>query len=483
MSDPYSLIPYALAASSGRIDDTDSGALVSAGLTLLQRSASLVRKLSRGNAAILLPTTRSFLTAIAACEGRAAVLINPLAAASEIQWQLSDSNVSAIFTNEALLARIGEDSLKERTVVLLDDAPRAATVVEGDKRVRIDLGSHHGLPLIGDPDIRGSDEPCVIVYTSAMEGWARGAILTHRNLLSNARSTITASAVTSDDHSLAMLPFSHLFGLVVSAMAPLLAGARVTTMSRFSASRALETIQLGGVTFLVGVPAIFHALVQAIERNGRSEFHHKLRVCICGGAPLPPELQDRFWDVTGVELRQGYGLTEAAPVALFNDVSRPNQRGRLGAPFPDVEVSIRDPLTHRTCENEIAGEICVRGENVFTGYVNDAPDGLRTADGWLHSGDAGSQRADGSVAFRGVLKPMFTRNGFNIYPRELERVVGEMPGVENVQVSAAPDVAHENEIVMDVVGSVSERDIRAWCELHLSDYKQPGVVRIHPGAA
>lgn len=481
MSDPFSLLPYALAASRGSVNDTDINALIAAGLTLLQRSASLVRKMSRGNAAILLPTAPSFFTAIAACEGRAAVLVNPLAAASEIQWQLDDSAVSSIFTIEALLLRLDERSMRERTVVLLDDAPHTATVIEGGKRVRIDLGSHHGLPLIGDPDVRGSDDPSVIVYTSAMEGWARGAILTHRNLLSNARSTIAAAAILSDDHVLAMLPFSHLFGLVVSAIAPLLAGARVTTISRFNPVRAIETIQTGGATFLVGVPAIFHALVQAIERKGRNLFDHQLRVCICGGAPLSPDLQDRFWEVTGVELRQGYGLTETGPVALFNDVSRPNQRERLGTPFPDVEVSIRDKLSNQPCDNEVIGEICVRGDNVFHGYVNNASDGLRLVDGWLHSGDAGSRSADGSVTFHGLLKRMFTRNGFNIYPRELERVIENLPGVESVEVSASPDTMRENEIVVDVVGRVDEDDVRAWCELHLSDYKQPGIIRVRSG--
>ena len=364
-------------------------------------------------------------------------------------------------------------------VVLLDNAPRSATVIIGGTRTAVDLGSHHGLLLEGGVKSRGSDEPCVMVYTSAMHGWPRGAILTHRNLLSNARSTITAAAITAEDHALAMLPFSHLFGLVVSGFAPLLAGARVTTMSRFHPIKAIDIIRSEHISMLVGVPAIFHALVQAMERTDGIFSDHALRVCICGGARLDPELQDRFFDVTGVELRQGYGLTEAAPVALFNRVSMPNQRGRLGTPFPDVEVAILNPDSGELCDVGTIGEICVRGDNVFAGYANAASDGLRVTDGWLRTGDAGSKNTDGSVAFHGLLKPMFTRNGFNIYPRELERVIGELNGVESVRVSSLPDPIRENEVVVEVTGMVEESQVVSWCDARLSDYKQPGVIRIN----
>jgi long-chain acyl-CoA synthetase len=169
-----------------------------------------------------------------------------------------------------------------------------------------------------------------------------------------------------------------------------------------------------------------------------------------------------------VELRQGYGLTEAGPVCLFNRVSLPNRRGTLGVPFPGVDVAVSD------------GEIRVRGPNVFAGYVSGGAAGLPLRDGWLHTGDAGAVVDGGAVEFRGVIKAMFTRNGFNIYPREIERVVRAMAGVARAAVRAVPESTKENDIVLDVTAdgtiAVTEDDVRRWCAANLSSYKQPTVV-------
>ena len=490
MSDPLALLPLALAAGGGRIgaagDDVHGAPqLVAAGLTLLQRSAPLVRALTGRRSAILLPTSPQYLTALAASEGRGAVLVNPLAAPAEIEYQCRDANVGAVFTVAALASRVPDGT----PVVLLDDAPRAARVVTPHRTQDVDLGSHHGLSIEGERDVRGRDEEAVIVYTSAMRGVPLGAVLTHANLLANARSTVEAAAQTSDDDVLALLPFAHLFALTVTAGAPLLAGARVRTMDRFNPLRAAELLA-DGVTEVVGVPAVFHALLAAVERRGVDLRDSALRLCICGGAVLPRELQDRWADVTGVELRQGYGLTEAGPVCLFNRADRPNVRGTLGLPFPHVDVAIMTPASHssRSDMRDVGvgasvadgtpGEICVRGENVSPGYLDDSTDGLPRRGRWLCTGDEGVRNADGTISFLGLLKPMFTRNGFNVYPRELERVIGQLPGVREVEVSAEPEASKENDIRVRVRGSVSEEQLRAWCEARLSAYKQPTVVEI-----
>ena len=483
MPNPFSLLPLAVAAGGGRVDDFDAAQLVAAGVTLLQRSAPLVRALAGRRAAILLPTSPAFFVALAACEGRGAVLVNPLAAPAEIAFQCTDANVGAVFTTSAFAARVPPGL----TIVLLDDAPRSARVVSGGASKDVDLGSHHGLTLEGERDAAGRDEEAAIVYTSAMRGTPLGAVLTHANLLANARSTIEAVDNGAADHVLALLPLSHLFGLTVTGIAPLLVGARVTCQERFHPVRAAELLATG-VTEVVGVPAVFHALLAAIERRGLDLRDGALRHCICGGAALPVELQDRWADLTGLELRQGYGLTEAAPVCLFNRVDRPNVRGTLGVPYPGVEVSIFAPADPegspasgdgaRPLPDGTPGEIRVRGENVFRGYVRNDEAGLQRRDGWLCTGDRGVRNPDGTVSFLGLIKPMFTRSGFNIYPRELERVVGAMPAVEEVLASGRPDPLKEHEIVLDVRGRVTEADVRRWCEERLSAYKQPGVVRI-----
>ena len=464
MADPFSLFPLALAAHGGRVDDFPAEQLVAAGVSLLQRSATLVRALSGKRSAILLPTSPQFFVALAASEGRGAVLINPLAARPEIVHQLRDANVGANFTNSALAAHLPDNF----THVLLDDAPRAATVVSAGAHKTVDLGSHFGLSLEGEADTPGADEEAVIVYTSAMAGVPLGAIVTHRNLLANARSTIEAMGNRSDDRVLALLPLAHLFGLTVTASAPLMTGARVITMPKFNPGRATELIAAGEVTELVGVPSVYRALLSAIDKHGYSpaDARGALRVCVCGGSPLPESLQDRWFDATGVELRQGYGLTEAGPVCLFNRVDQPNERGTLGAPFPGVEVRLGDK-----------SEIVVRGENIFRGYVSDGENGLQIDDGWLHTGDIGRQTPSGAFSFLAVLKPMFTRNGFNIYPRELERAIRELPGVGQVSVVAIPHADRETEIVVALQGgTATPDDVRAWCAQRLSAYKQPQFI-------
>ncbi|GJG85242.1 long-chain-fatty-acid--CoA ligase [Gemmatimonadetes bacterium T265] len=492
MPDPLAVVPYALAAAGGRVDAAgssdsagvqhfDAGQLTAAGLTLLRRSAPLVRALAGRRAAILLPTSPAFLVALAACEGRGAVLVNPLAAPPEIADQLADADVGAVFTIGALAARLPAGTPH----VLLDAVPAAARVVAADGTTRdLDLAAHAGdaLALEGSRGAEGRDEEAAVVYTSAMRGRSLGAVLTHRNLLSNARATVEAGGLRADDHALAVLPFSHLFGLVVAGLAPLLAGARVTTMARFNPITAADLIARGGVTFLVGVPAVFAALVQAAERRGGLGAN-ALRTCICGGAPLPVALQERWHAVTGAELRQGYGLTEAGPVCLFNRVDRPNRRGTLGVPFPGVAVAVRDEQTGAPCATGARGEICVCGPNVGPGYVSGGADGLGRwpdvpRDSWLRTGDLGSADADGYVTFHGVCKPMFTRNGFNVYPRELERVVGAMPGVRHVTVRAVPDPAREHDIALDVQGGVTPDAVKAWCAARLSAYKQPSEITV-----
>jgi long-chain acyl-CoA synthetase len=479
------------------VDGFPAAQLVAAGFTLLQRSAPLVRALAGKRSGIFLPTGPQFLTALAASDGRGAVLINPLAAPAEIAHQVADAEVGAVFTIAAMQGRLPAHLPR----VLLDEAPRTATfTVPGGDAVEVDLGTHFGLSLDGDADAPGRDEECAIVYTSAMQGTPLGAILTHRNLMANARQTVEAAANVGDDHVLAVLPFSHLFGLTVSLMAPLMAGARVSTMARFNPISALDIIEREGITEIVGVPAIFSGLLAALERRGGVLRDSALRLCICGGAPLSVALQERWAAATGVELRQGYGLTEASPVALFNRVAQANALGTLGIPFPGVRVSIRDATSNAELPTNQEGEICIAGETVFRGYVGEVTSpsamklpsnaatprhesrGLRTRDGWLHSGDRGALRSDGRIEFRGLSKPMFTRNGFNIYPAELERVFRAMPGVQGAQVYPIPEATREHdigvELTLDGTRALSEQDVKEWSAAQLAQYKQPSVIAI-----
>lgn len=488
--DPLASLPFAIAAQAGSVDGFPTQQLVAAGITLLQRSAPLVRALAGRRAAILLPTSHRFVVALAACEGRGAVLVNPLAAPPEIAFQLREAGVGGVLTDTRLAARLPDDVPR----ALLDDAPRSARVIVDGVARDIDLGSHFAIEVVGESDVPGSGEEAVVVYTSAMAGTPLGARLAHRALVANARSTVEAAANVRDDVVLALLPLSHLFGLTVTLSAPLLAGGRMTTMERFDPLAAAERLAAGDVTEVVGVPSVFAAVLAAIERRGvrGTDAVGALRLCICGGAPLDPALQERWANRTGVDLRQGYGLTEAGPVSLFNRVDRPNVIGALGAPFPGVAISIREPiawtaagtpradgLTAERAPGEV-GEICVRGANLFDGYVGDRGAGLVVREGWLYSGDLGHADTFGAVRFDGVTKPMFTRNGFNIYPREIERTVAALPGVARASVRPVPEAAKENAIALTVAGSVDAAAVKRWCAARLSAYKQPTIIDVLP---
>jgi long-chain acyl-CoA synthetase len=476
VSDPLALVPLAAAAHGGSIDGRPAASLVSAGLTLLQRCAPLVRALSGRRAAILLPSSPACLTALAACDGRGAVLVNPLAAAPEIVHQLTDANVGAAFTIAPLAAKLPPGIPR----VLLDDAPRTARYEGPDGTRDVDLGSHVPLALAGDPDAPGRDEEAVIVYTSAMAGVPLGAILTHRNILANARAAREAAALDDHVHALALLPFAHLFGFTINLLAPLLVGGRVTTLARFNPARAVELLEGGDIDFIIAVPSIYAALLALLERRGSALRAPTLRVCICGGAPLDPELQDAWATAAGVELRQGYGLTEAGPGCLFNRVTLPNVRGSLGVPYPGVRVAIHEPDTRRALGPGEVGEIYVAGDNVFRGYVSGGEQGLQKRGEWLETGDLGVAAPDGRIEFRGVLKRMFTRNGFNIYPAEIERAVAAMPGVRAVRARPVPEPARENEIALDIVGDVERDAVERWCAERLAVYKQPSRIAITP---
>lgn len=475
------LLPLRAAAGGGSVDGFPAAQLVSAGFTLLQRSVPLVRALAGRRAAILLPSSPQFLVALAACDGRGAVLINPLAAAAEVAHQVREAAVGAVFTLRALASKVPE----HLPCVFLDEAPTRATfsVLGGDNQT-VDLGSHFGLSLEGDADAPGRHEECAIVYTSAMRGTPMGAVLTHANLMANARQTADAAENVASDHLLAVLPFSHLSGLTVSLMGPLFVGAKVTTMPQFNAISALDLLATGGITEIVGVPAVFAGLLAALARRGGKFSSSALRLCICGGAELSVALQHHWEAVTGVPLRQGYGLTEASPVALFNRVSEPNVPGTLGLPLRGVRVSLRDAHTSAELPEGTEGEICIAGETVFPGYLGeadrDASRGLRTLGAWLHTGDRGVLRADGRVEFRGLIKPMFTRNGFNVYPVEIERVLSQMPGVQSARVYPIPEPTREHDIGLELTldGSceVLDADVKRWCEGWLAQYKHPSRI-------
>ncbi len=299
MSDPLSLVPFALSARAGHLDMHKTAQLVAAGITLLQRSAPLVRALSGRRAGIFLPTSSAFLTALAACDGRGALVVHPFATAFDIAWQLADADVGAVFTTAALAPLLPA----EFPTVLVDECPQFATVRARLRSSRVELGTHYGLLLEGAGDVDGRDEECLVMYGSPLVGASMSVSLTHRDVLAMARATAIATAITPADKVLAVLPYSNPRGFIEAGVAPLLAGARVATMEQFHAGTALERIVQERITLLSGDANMFAALTEAIDFREGQFRNHALRACRWIGLPPSEAVADGFFAMTGVKLQ------------------------------------------------------------------------------------------------------------------------------------------------------------------------------------
>lgn len=307
------------------------------------------------------------------------------------------------------------------------------------------------------------EDTASIIFVTGPTVEPKGAMLTHRNFLSNLRDIVKVLPPMHNDHFLSLLPLHHAFGFTGELLVAMWAGATITYPESLRSRTVLETIRKLGVTALIGVPRVFQILHESIHaevrRRGRwawltfqllkrfsllvkrltgqsigrqlfapvhRQFGGKLRALISGGAALPPHIFDDF-TAMGFLLCEGYGLTEASPVVTVNPIYRP-KRGSVGKPLPSVEVTIVNP------DERGVGEILVRGPNVFVGYFRN-PEATRRMlrDGWLHTGDLGRFDREGYLYITGRVKDVIvTAAGKNVYPEELERKLAGIAGVKEL---------------------------------------------------
>ncbi len=307
------------------------------------------------------------------------------------------------------------------------------------------------------------DDIASLIFVTGPTVEPRGAMLTHRNFLSNLRAIVKVLPPMHNDHFLSLLPLHHAFAFTGELLVAIWAGATITYPENLRSRTVLETMRQVGVTALIGVPRVFQILHESIHaearRRGRwawltfqflkkfsllvrrltgqnigrqlfatvhRQFGGKLRALISGGAALPPHIFDDF-TAMGFLLCEGYGLTEASPVVTVNPMHRP-KRGSVGKPLPGVEVVIANP------DERGVGEILVRGPNVFVGYFRNPEATERILrDGWLHTGDLGYFDRDGYLYITGRVKDVIvTAAGKNVYPEELERKFAGIAGVKEL---------------------------------------------------
>jgi long-chain acyl-CoA synthetase len=341
-------------------------------------------------------------------------------------------------------------------------------------------------PPFGTFVTRQAEDLAVIFYTSGTTGAPKGAMLTHLNLVMNATTNaLDSNGLTADDVVMGALPLFHTFGQSAAMNASFRIGAMLVLQPRFDAAAALEIMAAEGVTRFLGVPTMFIQLLRAAEGAARLP---RLTSCTSGGAALPVAVLEEFEKTFDTTIYEGYGLSETSPTASVNQRAFGTRPGTVGHPVWGVEVEIADAAVagridlRPACE---AGEIVIRGHNVFAGYLN-RPEATAEvmADGWFRTGDIGTKDADGFITIVDRRKDLIIRGGFNVYPREVEEVLIRHPDVGQVAVIGVPDAERGEEVCAVVVPrpghQVDPGALVAWSRERLAGHKYPRLVRVLP---
>jgi long-chain acyl-CoA synthetase len=326
------------------------------------------------------------------------------------------------------------------------------------------------------PDETEINELAVIIYTSGTTGKPKGAMLSHGNLLHNVESCRIVLQTVEADRFAVLLPMFHSYMLTVGMLLPLIVGGSIVLIKSLHPPRAaLQEIFERKTTVLPAIPQFYRSMV-----NAPIQPPVPLRYCICGAAPLPSQVLREFEEKFHIPLIEGYGLSEASPVVTKNPLDGRRKAGSIGLPIPHVEVSIQDESGRELGPNEI-GEVCVRGGNVMLGYWNQPEETAKTMrKDWLLTGDIGYRDVDGYYYITDRKKDMLLVNGINVYPREIEEILYQYPGVKEAAVIGRPDPRKGEQPVAFVAaidGSVvEEKALQRFVKERLADYKVPRKV-------
>ncbi|WP_075981515.1 fatty acid--CoA ligase family protein [Bacillus massilinigeriensis] len=321
------------------------------------------------------------------------------------------------------------------------------------------------------------DDNAIILYTSGTTGKPKGAMLTHKNIYSNAKDVGEYLRMNEDDRVIATLPMFHVFCLTVALNAPLMMGATVLIDPKFSPKEIFRLAKEYKSTVFVGVPTMYNFLYQYSEGNPQD--FESIRLCISGGSALPVALLENFERKFKVMISEGYGLSEAAPVTCFNPLDRPRKPGSIGTSIIHVENKVVDELGEEVPVGQ-AGELIVRGPNVMKGYYKMPEESAATIrDGWLYTGDMARMDEDGYFYIVDRKKDLIIVGGYNVYPREVEEVFYNHPDIVEVAVLGIPD-PNQGEVVSCFVVSknpeLTEEQLIEYCKEHLAKYKIPKTI-------
>jgi long-chain acyl-CoA synthetase len=362
------------------------------------------------------PFVTATLGALAA--GAVVVPVNAAAPSRELAHQVDAVTPAAVVassSHEDLARRaVGQANADVPTLVLDDTATDASFA----------------------PVARTPDDLAVLLFTAGTAGSPKPAMLTHGSLLANLEQMQSHPGLRTgpDDVGLVVLPLFHVYGLNVGVNLALYAGAGVSLVDHFHPAETLERVRRDGVTVVAGVPSMYAAWLSLDAQAAPADAFAKVRLCVSGATALPTEVVTGMRDRFGVTVHDGYGLTEASPVVTTTAVVDTPHLGSVGPPIPGVEVRLLDTDGNPVLEDD-AGEIVVRGPNVFAGYWND-PDATAAVlrDGWLHTGDIAITDEAGWLTLVDRAKDVIIVSGFNVYPGEVEDALRSHESVAEVAV-------------------------------------------------
>ena len=421
------------------------------------------RGLRRGDRlATVTQTSPDHVATLFAC-ARLGVALQPISwrlAPAEVAYQLADAEPSL------LLASAEHEELARASGTRIEIARIGDPTLEVDADV---------------DDVAQDGDPLLLVYTSGTTGKPKGALLTHANCFWTNLSFDRTTSLRDDDVVLQVLPQFHVGGWNVQPLLAWWKGATVVLEPSFDPARSLGLIAEQRVTTMMGVPATYLFLAE-LDGFATADLS-SLRLAVVGGAPMPESLLET-WQARGVEIVQGYGLTEAAPnVLCLSPEDARRKLGFAGKPYPHVDVALRDADTGAFREGPATGELVVRGPNVFAGYWrDDEATAAALTDGWLSTGDVAERDEEGFYRIAGRIKDMVISGGENVYPAEIEDVLHAHPDVVEAAVVGVPDERWGEACAAFVVlreGATATGDaLREHCRGKLARFKVPKMFTV-----
>ncbi len=332
-----------------------------------------------------------------------------------------------------------------------------------------------------DPDfVIYSDlkDVCTLVYTNAEDGYAKGAMLTDKNLITEINDIIQIENMTVKKVGCALLPFYHLFGLVKGVLTPVYKGYSflICELDLLNITDIVFQVKKYRVTNIYSVPSLYYILSKV---PGISTHFGSVNDYISGGNKLSPYIFESFKKNANGILREGYGLTEASPACTVNYPDNEVNITSIGAAFPSCEIKILDNKDNECDPGEI-GEICIKGDNVFKGYFNKKYlSKIVLRKGWLHTGDLGSKDSKGYIYFKGLKKNMINVAGNNVYPKELERYLNLYKDVESIAIFSRDSDIQGNIVCARVRlknnNKNSQESFKRWCVRNITNSKLPRI--------